>query len=132
MADIGSQTSMHSWTLFLSCPSQEYQLGGAATPGWKWDALKHAISIQDVIDDIMFQVGPGFRTPASSWLSTAMRTACCGNPTLMPSLMPIRIPAQTSCCGNPCMKLGPAPSPCPSPPYPESTDHPIAPNRPTA
>jgi hypothetical protein len=39
---------------------QEYQLG-AASPGWKWEAFFHAVSIQDVIDDIKFQFNPHYK-----------------------------------------------------------------------
>mmetsp|Transcript_18411 Transcript_18411/g.46560 ORF Transcript_18411/g.46560 Transcript_18411/m.46560 type:complete len:746 (-) Transcript_18411:337-2574(-) len=48
--------------MLFAFPHTEYQLGGAATPGWRWDALKHAISITDVIEDIMLQFDPDYKS----------------------------------------------------------------------
>lgn len=42
--------------MLFAFPASEYQLGGAAAPGWRWDAFTHAVSITDAIEDIMLQV----------------------------------------------------------------------------
>ncbi len=42
--------------MLFAFPHTEYQLGGRATPGFKWEAFKHAISISDVLEDIYLQV----------------------------------------------------------------------------
>lgn len=81
--------------MLFAFPHSEYQLGGAASPGWSWESLKHAISITDVVEDIMLQVRstgaiflvdcqvlvrltlmPSMASPACSSTLTTSHTCC--------------------------------------------------------
>ncbi|KAJ9523820.1 hypothetical protein QJQ45_020008 [Haematococcus lacustris] len=48
--------------MFFAFPVSEYKLGGGATPGWSIKALAHAISISDVMEDIIIQFNPGYKS----------------------------------------------------------------------
>ena len=65
--------------MLFAFPWSEYQIGGTAR-GWSWDAFTHAVSIMDVLADIMHQVSvnTSVNTPESlshTFLS-ANATAC--------------------------------------------------------
>ena len=48
-----------SIAMSFAYPWREYQIGGVAK-GWSWLAFSHAISINDVLSDIMHKINPSY------------------------------------------------------------------------